>query len=130
MITLEAGERKETVSKKALKLCNLTPVKGKVKVTVSAPILDAICVYLRHHKGNAVHIPSPVRFPTMKKITNKWDAEYINCLFDQKPLFYEVFQVAQLWKITPLVELCGAKMATKIKGQKLSDIVRGLQLPV
>ena len=103
------------------------PKTKALQLPVSPQVLQILAVYLRHHKGKVAVILSPVRYTEMKKITNKWDAEFIDCLFEQKPLFYQVFQAAKLCLIEPLQDLCAAKIATMIKGKRYDEMISVLQ---
>ena len=99
-----------------------------VDVNVSGKVLEILCVYLRHRNGrHPAQIKAPVQATRMNKIVDKFDAAYVDHLFNKRATFYEVLAAAHSLKIDPLLDLCSAKIASVIKGRTPTEMASLLQ---
>lgn len=112
--------------RKDLRLCGLGQLLSPYDTVlpcrqVNATNLRNVAEYLRHHEGEApAEIEKPIRSTYMHNITDTWQADFINAL--NKKALFELFLASNYMGIEPLLHLCGAKVATMIKGKSPEEI--------
>jgi S-phase kinase-associated protein 1 len=93
---------------------------------VAADILQLVCDYMNHHKGEEekMTIPEkPLRSKLMRDVCkDPWDADFIDKIGDNRQQLYDLILAANYMDIKPLLHLGCAKVASLIKGQPLDRI--------
>jgi len=91
---------------------------------VTGPILELVIQYMSHHKGTEPPlVEKPLRSKLMKDVvSDKWDAEYIDRIGDNRQQLYDLILAANYMDIKSLLHLGCAKVASLIKGQPLEKI--------
>jgi len=91
---------------------------------VTGPILEKVVEYMDHHKGvEPPIIEKPLRSKVLKDVcSDKWDAEYIDKIGDNRQQLYDLILAANYMDIKSLLHLGCAKVASLIKGQPLEKI--------
>ena len=90
--------------------------------------MDLISEYLVHHDGNDItQIDKPISSLNMSevktednKMLDSWDVEFVNKLKLKELL--KLIEAANYMDIKGLLDLCCAKLATIIKGEKIEDV--------
>jgi S-phase kinase-associated protein 1 len=95
---------------------------------ISIEMMNIVEEYLRHHNGNTTpEIIKPL--PTLKmnevktedeKLLNEWDVDFV-MKFELKDLI-KVIEAANYMDVKPMLDLCCARLATIIKGEKIEDL--------
>jgi len=100
-------------------LSNEVPIPG-----VTGNILELVFKYMEHHKGTEPPlVEKPLRSKLMKDVvTDKWDAEYIDRLGENRQQLYDLILAANYMDVKSLLHLGCAKVASLIKGQPLEKI--------
>jgi len=100
-------------------LSNEVPIPG-----VTGNILELVFKYMEHHKGTEPPlVEKPLRSKLMKDVvTDKWDAEYIDKLGENRQQLYDLILAANYMDVKSLLHLGCAKVASLIKGQPLEKI--------
>lgn len=92
--------------------------------TINGDILEHIVDYMKEHKGlEPPPIQTPLRSKLMKDVcphTN--DADYIDKIGENPQRLCELMSGAKYMDIKSLMELCGAKVASLIKGKPFHKI--------
>lgn len=83
-----------------------------------------IITYMRHYKGiKQPIIQYPLSSTDIFKITNEWNANFINEIYkDNKNDLYNLLKAANYFNIKSLIHLCSATIATWIKGKPIGKI--------
>jgi len=91
---------------------------------VTGGILQLVVEYMVHHKGIEPQlVEKPLRSKVMKDVcADKWDAEYIDKIGDNRQQLYDLILAANYMDIKSLLHLGCAKVASLIKGQPLEKI--------
>jgi len=91
---------------------------------VTGAILQSVVEYMVHHKGIEPQlVEKPLRSKVMKDVcADKWDAEYIDKIGDNRQQLYDLILAANYMDIKSLLHLGCAKVASLIKGQPLEKI--------
>jgi len=91
---------------------------------VTGAILQSVVEYMVHHKGVEPQlVEKPLRSKIMKDVcADKWDAEYIDKIGDNRQQLYDLILAANYMDIKSLLHLGCAKVASLIKGQPLEKI--------
>lgn len=92
-------------------------------------LLEKLVTYLKKHKGEEpLEILAPVRHRQMSKNCEKWDAAFIDNLWlDNKMDLLDMSNIADIYEIDCLKDLCCAKIATLIKGKSFTRIIQIFQ---
>lgn len=92
--------------------------------SAKSEILELVVSYMQHHGGvEPPIIEKPLRSKVMKDVCNdKWDADFIDSIGDQRQQLYDVILAANYMDIKSLLHLGCAKVASLIKGQPLEKI--------
>jgi S-phase kinase-associated protein 1 len=119
-------ERKQAFVSMLVKTC-LENDETAVEVPipgVSGGILSLVVQYMVHHKGIEPQlVEKPLRSKIMKDVcADKWDAEYIDKIGDNRQQLYDLILAANYMDIKSLLHLGCAKVASLIKGQPLEKI--------
>jgi len=119
-------ERKQAFVSMLVKTClenddkaEEVPIPG-----VTGAILGSVVEYMVHHKGIEPQlVEKPLRSKVMKDVcADKWDAEYIDKIGDNRQQLYDLILAANYMDIKSLLHLGCAKVASLIKGQPLEKI--------
>eukprot|EP00358_Blepharisma_japonicum_P003859 CAMPEP_0202949596 /NCGR_PEP_ID=MMETSP1395-20130829/16399_1 /ASSEMBLY_ACC=CAM_ASM_000871 /TAXON_ID=5961 /ORGANISM="Blepharisma japonicum, Strain Stock R1072" /LENGTH=167 /DNA_ID=CAMNT_0049652773 /DNA_START=21 /DNA_END=524 /DNA_ORIENTATION=+ len=91
-----------------------------IELNFSAQTLSKILEYLNKYKNNApASIERPLRAKVLKEVVSEWDAAFVEL---EIPDLYDLLCAAHLLDIAPLVNLCGAKVATLIDRKNAEQI--------
>lgn len=86
----------------------------------SADVLIKVTEYLRKYKDNApASIERPLPSDSIRDVVSEWDATYIEV---EVPFLIQLLLAAHYLDVGPLVDLCGAKIATLIDNKSPEEI--------
>mmetsp|Transcript_31006 Transcript_31006/g.30668 ORF Transcript_31006/g.30668 Transcript_31006/m.30668 type:complete len:166 (+) Transcript_31006:30-527(+) len=90
---------------------------------VRGPILEKVIEYLCHYKDSpALEIEKPLKADAIDEALPPWDAEFIKL---RPEIVLELLSASNYLDIKPLIDLCGAKIASMIDG-KTPDEIRSI----
>lgn len=123
---LTNGNRQEHLSRLEMKPCTLKT--KELHLDVSDATFNVLVTFLRHYKGaRPPSVPIPLPSVNMKDLLkDKWMIRFLDCLFEQKAVFYETAQACHTYQIPSLFDLCCAKIGTQVKGKCLKEITTAL----
>jgi len=107
----------------------------EITVKINSKMMDIINEYLIHHNGTDIKtIDKPISSLNMAEVKfednttiDTWDVDFINNLSTPCPgaglkTLLELIEAANYMDMKGLLDLCCAKLATIIKGEKIDDI--------
>lgn len=85
---------------------------------VFSPTLALVAEYMRHHNGKEAAPPkAPLRSNDMTvACEDVWDAEFVDRIAPTRQPLYDLIHAAVYMGVPVLAEICGAKIATFIRG--------------
>eukprot|EP00475_Leptophrys_vorax_P026836 TRINITY_DN3813_c0_g1_i1.p1 TRINITY_DN3813_c0_g1~~TRINITY_DN3813_c0_g1_i1.p1 ORF type:complete len:216 (-),score=62.72 TRINITY_DN3813_c0_g1_i1:156-725(-) len=93
---------------------------------IKGEILEKIVEWMKYHKKITPRpIPRPLKTSNMKETVGSWDAQYVDCELE---LVFEVLLAANFLIITPLLELCCAKVASMMLGKTPRQIRKAFNI--
>ena len=86
-------------------------------VQVSKPVMIKVVEFCEHMKEHTPPvIEKPLSSSDMSQIVDQWHADFVNV---EDELLFEMVMAANYLDIKPLLELCCAKVASKIKNKSV-----------
>lgn len=102
---------------------------GGINLNCKSSLVEKLTSFLEHQKGiEPDEIARPLRHPELKKVTNKWNATFIDDIWNNKQDFYTLLSLAHVLEIKSLCDLCCAKIASIVKGKSFSSATHGLSI--
>jgi S-phase kinase-associated protein 1 len=88
---------------------------------VDSRILEKVIEFCNHYETNPLleKIEAPVKCFNMEEIVPKWYAEYSDIHLE---LLFEIASAANYMEIPPLLNLCCATIATRVKGKTENEL--------
>lgn len=131
-IKFEVSEKDASVSKLIKsylengkdKIVSFENVNEDSKKILTSEFLTEVVKFMKEHKGTPPDIPlKPLRSKLMKDVTTKWNAEFLDEMWEnRRPFIYKFITTVNHLDITELVYLVAARIAAGIKGQPLENL--------
>ena len=96
----------------------------EIPLDVNGVVLENIVEFMNHRKGNSeISVDKPLKSTDMKIVcSDKWEAEFINRLGENKKLLYDFILASNYMDIQASLHLGSAKVASMLKGQPIDKI--------
>lgn len=97
------------------------PGEDSVEIVASGDVVSKLVAYLDHYGSGGMPRPRPIlrplRHPTMAKNCDKWDAMFIDRVYEEgNQQLLDLLSASMVLEIQPLFDLCSAKVASLVKG--------------
>jgi len=96
----------------------------EIPLDVNGLVLENIVEFMNHRKGDSqISVEKPLKSTDMKiACSNKWEAEFIDKLGENKKLLYDFILASNYMDIQASLHLGSAKVASMLKGQPIDKI--------